>query len=515
MRDNLGYDGRGQSFQEGPELWHNFAAFTWLVLGSAPKEDEDPGVNVHAKAGAKRLLRGNSRVMSEYDYALVENTLAKPGQNPIVACASLQKTSGYYGKTHLQYGKLELIGTLPDFRGRSLVSRLIFEMLHPASEARGDLIQMIPGVPYFYRRFGYEYALKHQTENKCRDISQLIPKLEEGAEEPVYLRIPTLDDVPYLMEMSTPERRHIEEGTGTFYDQDYWQFTVHDMFETAECEQDIGRVTGIIVDSETNQDIGIVMAMLFGPAIHLKLFALERGRSYRDVLSPVLRQLLELIEAPLPEELIKQFEELQVAKDEGVLGMTEAEKSKTEKVTELIHCLPPGHPAFQLLAKSFQDGPENGRLFTRINSYPKFLLKVAPTLEDRLANSGLAGITATWHIDFYHKSVGCTGSGLEVVFEKGRIILARDWVPPTTEAKVHAARARIAQAKEEGRPDEKPLVFTASFAPLTFTRLVVGDLSIDEMLHLYTDCVVDGVDAKLMLQVLFPKQVSDFDIFWW
>lgn len=51
--------------------------------------------------------------MTEYDYAVVENTLAKDGENPIVACICLQATPGYYGKVQLQYGTAECVGSHP------------------------------------------------------------------------------------------------------------------------------------------------------------------------------------------------------------------------------------------------------------------------------------------------------------------------------------------------------------------------------------------------------------------
>ncbi|KAG0290837.1 hypothetical protein BGZ97_006078, partial [Linnemannia gamsii] len=107
-----------------------------------------------------------------------------------------------------------------------------------------------------------------------------------------------------------------------------------------------------------------------------------------------------------------------------------------------------------------------------------------------------------------------------VVIKDGHIISARDdFVPPTPEELMLAARARKALAKAEGRPDnKKPTVFTIQFAPLTFTRLLVGDLSVDEMIYFYSETsIAGGDDAKLMLQTLFPKTKEQFqcDMFWW
>ncbi|KAF9578393.1 hypothetical protein BGW38_005815, partial [Lunasporangiospora selenospora] len=496
-------------------------AFRWLPIGVKIKEDDDPVPNVSISAAAKRLLRGNSQVMSEYDYALVENTLAKPGQCRIVACVSLQSASCYYGKTHLQIARPELIGTHPDFRGRNLIRRLMFEMIHPASEARGDVIQMIPGIPNYYRQFGYEYALGFFTVYQTPDFSKLIPALEKGDEESAQLRPPNREDIPYLVEMSTPEKSFINAGVGVFYTKDFWEYIVFDAPETAESEHDITRFTRIIVDPKSGQDIGIVTGKLRGHTFHLYLLNLEKGHSYRDLYISVLRQFVDVINGPTAYDLkVKEAaatEGEQPETQKPTIAEAETKDKKTEtlnKIKRFNHVLFPDHPVHQLLSASYKPGPTYPRFFTRINSYPDFFLKVAPTLEDRLANSGLAGITVTLHIDFYRKAVGCTGRGIEVVFENGKIVRAQDWVPLAPEVKLKAARARIALAKQEGRPDKKPLEFQAGFPPLTFTRLVVGDLSLDQMLDVYTDCEVEEEEARLMLRILFPKVAHHLDIFW-
>jgi hypothetical protein len=51
--------------------------------------------------------------MSEFDYALVEDTRRGKGKNPIIACASLHQCLMYYGSVNLNVGKPELIATDP------------------------------------------------------------------------------------------------------------------------------------------------------------------------------------------------------------------------------------------------------------------------------------------------------------------------------------------------------------------------------------------------------------------
>lgn len=51
--------------------------------------------------------------MTEYDYSVVENTNAAPGENPLVACVCLHAVPGYYGSVQIQFGTPETFGTHP------------------------------------------------------------------------------------------------------------------------------------------------------------------------------------------------------------------------------------------------------------------------------------------------------------------------------------------------------------------------------------------------------------------
>lgn len=527
-------------------------AFKWSGIFATVAEDEEPAPNAWVKAGIKRLMRGNSAVMTEYDYAVVENTLAKDGQNPIVAGISLHGVPGFYGeKVSMLYGKPEAVCSNPEYRNKGLIRRLFHELIHPASDARGDVIQIIPGIPHFYRQFGYEYAIGLRNSRSIDDLNTKLPSLlakdaitpSALAAEPFTLRVPTLADVPYLCKLSTREAQKSQAQVGLEYREPYWRYTIHDAIETQESSFDAGRLTRIIVDAKTGKDCGLVMGAS-APRLGLFIFTLEEGYLYREALYPVLRQFVLAGEEPSAWE-VKQAaekkskedkEDDKTAKNDDKDGPapkegqthattttdstapTSAEKPPAPKPLRLI--LDPDHPITKLLeSKSTADEHKHIRLFTRIPSYANFILKVAPSLEHRLAQSCLAGITATLQFDFYRKVVGSAGKGLEVIIKDGQIVSARDdFVPPTPEELMLAARERKALAKAEGRPDTKPTVFKYQFAPLTFTRLLVGDLSVDEMIYFYTETSVGGGDdAKLLLETLFPKTKEQFqcDLFWW
>ncbi|KAG0250966.1 hypothetical protein BG011_007945 [Mortierella polycephala] len=71
--------------------------FRWESMGPPVPKGTVPGLDELVRASGRRLLRGNSAVMTEYDYTLVGSTRAQPGECPLVACASLHAVPGYYG----------------------------------------------------------------------------------------------------------------------------------------------------------------------------------------------------------------------------------------------------------------------------------------------------------------------------------------------------------------------------------------------------------------------------------
>jgi predicted N-acetyltransferase YhbS len=58
----------------------------------------------------------------------------------------------------LPTGQVEYVLTDPAYRRRGLV-RAQIDVAHRWSADRGDVVQLIHGIPYLYRRFGYEYAV--------------------------------------------------------------------------------------------------------------------------------------------------------------------------------------------------------------------------------------------------------------------------------------------------------------------------------------------------------------------
>ena len=95
-------------------------------------------------------------------------------------------------------GRPELVATLPEFRNRGLV-RLQFEEVHKWNAERGEMVQAITGIPFYYRQFGYEMAL--DLDGRRLGYEAQVPKLKEGESEPYVIRAVREDDQPFIEQL--------------------------------------------------------------------------------------------------------------------------------------------------------------------------------------------------------------------------------------------------------------------------------------------------------------------------
>ncbi|MGW8249740.1 MAG: GNAT family N-acetyltransferase, partial [Anaerolineales bacterium] len=88
------------------------------------------------------------------DFTIVEDS----STGKIVSSLNIIPQTWSYDGIEFKVGRPELVGTRPEYRNRGLV-RAQFETVHRWSAERGELLQAITGIPYYYRLFGYEMAL--------------------------------------------------------------------------------------------------------------------------------------------------------------------------------------------------------------------------------------------------------------------------------------------------------------------------------------------------------------------
>jgi len=95
----------------------------------------------------------------------------------IVSCLILIPVNWSIGGIPLKVAEMGNVATLPEYRHRGLIRRLVTEF-HKRVADKGYDLSIIKGIPYFYRQFGYEYAipLDPETRIKIHQIRDYEPK---------------------------------------------------------------------------------------------------------------------------------------------------------------------------------------------------------------------------------------------------------------------------------------------------------------------------------------------------
>jgi len=111
----------------------------------------------------------------------------------IVSSLCLLPWTWRYEGVEIPAGEMGIVGTLETHRQRGLI-RLQVDYFKRRLRERGCLLSHIQGIPYFYRQFGYEYALP--LEGGLRLEFRDVPT---PPDRPFTFRQATLDDLPALM----------------------------------------------------------------------------------------------------------------------------------------------------------------------------------------------------------------------------------------------------------------------------------------------------------------------------
>jgi hypothetical protein len=139
--------------------------------------------------------------------------------------------------------------------------------------------------------------------------------------------------------------------------------------------------------------------------------------------------------------------------------------------------LGPGHPFLRVVRGRMPAEARPYAWYLRVPDLPAFLRHIAPVLEERLANSVAPGFTGELKLSLYRR-------GLRLTFDAGRLVTCEAWRP---------------RHEDQG---------SAAFPGLTFLQLLFGYRTLDELRAAFTDCWVDGDDARVLIEALFPKQPS-------
>lgn len=141
-------------------------------------------------AATTRDLLLRHPALEPLDQVFVEN-----GAGEIVSCLCFIPWTWRMGRARIPVGEMGIVGTDAAYRGRGLIRAQVRYFMRRLRE-RGCLLSCIQGIPYFYRQFGYDYALP--LEAGWRLELRQIPHPPESA---LGFRLATIDDIGALQSL--------------------------------------------------------------------------------------------------------------------------------------------------------------------------------------------------------------------------------------------------------------------------------------------------------------------------
>ena len=398
------------------------------------------------------MMGGRHPLVGSEDFAYIEDT----GSGKIVASSCLMHQRWEYDGIPFAVGRPEMVVTDPDYRNRGLI-RAIFAALHERSAAHGEAVQVITGIPYFYRQFGYEYAL--DLEGGRIVYPAMIPPAPAGP-EPYALRDATTDDIPFIAAIYDRQRR--DSLVSATISEDYWRYAFADFSTPTHPAGAFHRQWDlrIIVDG-AGTACGYVRigTQTYEGKLYCWEIAAREGVSLAAVALPILRALL-----PLGEEA-------------AIAARTAGEGG--EVFTQIILCMEREHPLYAVLGDMVAPRfVEPYAWYVRVPDLAGFLWTIAPALERRLASSPLATYSGELRLDFFR-------DGLRLAFADGKLAAIEPWRRPIWGERQHAA-----------------------FPPLVFLKLVFGHRSLAELRDAFPDIRVGQGEVEGLLEALFPKRHS-------
>ena len=323
------------------------------------------------------LMSGEHPTTRAEDFTVVVDTNQ---DNKIVSTMNLISQTWRFEDIAFKVGRPELVATDEAYRRRGLV-RKQFEAIHAKSAARGEVVQAITGVPWYYRMFDYEMALDlggaRNFEWSHRGNYQVVDP------EPYQLRPATDADIPVLAKL------YGEHGRSSLInrvrDQELWQYEINGPHP----ESPYARKFHMIASVVEGDVVGYVEFRKWGSRFLVRELGVLSGLSWRPVCLFVTRAL-------------------KVESDRL--------RAAGEKPMEYVSFdFGAAHPVYDALGNQLGRQFQPYAWYMRVPDLPGFMRLIAPVLERRLAESVLVGHTGTTKLNFYQNE-------MQLVFEAGKLV---------------------------------------------------------------------------------------------
>jgi hypothetical protein len=373
-----------------------------LILRRATPEDRETLSDFHAthlvdigetepneglRAWMLDLMSGEHPTLRPGDFTLVEDT--KTGK--IVSSIGLFSQIWTYEGIPFLFGQPEIVSTDPEYRRRGLV-RAQFNEVHRWSAERGELVQGITGIPWYYRQFGYEMTVN--LGGGRVGFKPHVPKLKDGESEPYGFRRATTEDVPFLSDLY--KQASLRSMLASVHDEALWRYDLEGRSEKSDFRNEIR-----VIETPEGEAVGVLVhgTKLWGPGVGVRMYEVRPGVAWLSVTPSVVRYL-----QATGEEYAKR--------DGGEFQAFSFSLGET-------------HPVYDTISDRLPRIRKPYAWYIRVPDVPAFIRHIIPALEKRLADSPQWGYTGEMKVSFYR-------SGILFKFDKGLITL-EGWKPDRAE----------------------------------------------------------------------------------
>lgn len=322
------------------------------------------------------LMDGEHPSTNAADFTVVIDT---KNENKLVSTCCLISATWTYDGIPFGCGRPELISTDPDYRRRGLI-RQQMDMLHAKSSARGELVQAITGIPWFYRQFGYEMTVEHFGGRSFQWL-RLGNKWSTKEKELYRVRPATEDDIPTLQELydvhRVPGLLKVERSAAL------WRFNG---FTAARESSESWHL--FMVETTVGETAAYIELRQWGHWFALRELSVYPQFALREV------GLF----------LLNWFK-------------AEAARRSANRKQPITHAnlfFGSQHPIYDALDSYLNKPSKPYAWYIRVADVAAFLQHIRPVLEARLAASTMSGYSGKLRLNFYR-------SQLALVFEAGKL----------------------------------------------------------------------------------------------
>jgi hypothetical protein len=353
-----------------------------------------------------------------------------PRTQEIVSSLCLIPWTLHYDEVSLQAGEMGIVGTRKDHRHRGLV-RVQAARHAELLRTGGYHLSHIQGIPYFYRQFGYEYALPLEGGWRVE-----LDTIEEAAEAASHaFRRAVCDDILVLSRLH--ERATTDLAVHSARSEAVWRYLLGPSMQT-----EMATETWLVLDAQRQ------------PVAYLRIPREGFGEGLIvNEASP--------LDALASTAVLRQLKQWSVERQKPYIRLCLPEDSALVEAAQYLGGHSLGYYAWQI----------------KLVDVPRFLLRIGPVLERRIAGSPFAGMSGQVVLNLY-----CEAFAL--VFDGGRL-----------------GDVRSLGFSEQGG---------VRIPPLLLAPLVLGYRSREELAQARPDVSVSAGWQQLV-DVLFPKQPSFLD----